>query len=86
MVTITLYARQQKRHRCIEQSFGLCGRGKAPGSRPRFLAAAEPEVDITVQFSYSVVSNSATHGLQYTRPPCLSATPGVYSNSCPLSQ
>ena len=22
---ITLYARQQKRHRCIEQSFGLCG-------------------------------------------------------------
>ena len=28
MVTITLYARQQKRHRCIEQAFGLCGRGK----------------------------------------------------------
>ena len=27
MVTKTLYARQQKRHRCIEQSFGLCGRG-----------------------------------------------------------
>ena len=27
MVTITVYARQQKRHRCIEQSFGLCGRG-----------------------------------------------------------
>ena len=27
IVTITLYARQQKRHRCIEQSFGLCGRG-----------------------------------------------------------
>ena len=23
---ITLYVRQQKRHRCIEQSFGLCGR------------------------------------------------------------
>ena len=22
----TLYAREQKRHRCIEQSFGLCGR------------------------------------------------------------
>ena len=22
-----MYARQQKRHRCIEQSFGLCGRG-----------------------------------------------------------
>ena len=28
MITITLYARQQKRHRCIEQSFGLCGRGR----------------------------------------------------------
>ena len=28
MVTITLYARQQKRHRCIEQSFGLCGESK----------------------------------------------------------
>ena len=26
MVTITLYARQQKRHRCKEQTFGLCGR------------------------------------------------------------
>ena len=26
MVMITLYARQQKRHRCIEQFFGLCGR------------------------------------------------------------
>ena len=26
MVTTTLYARKQKRHRCIEQSFGLCGR------------------------------------------------------------
>ena len=28
MVTMTLYARQQKRRRCIEQSFGLCGRGR----------------------------------------------------------
>ena len=27
MVTITLHMRQQKRHRCIEQSFGLYGRG-----------------------------------------------------------
>ena len=31
MVMITLYARQQKRHRCIEQSFGLCGRGRGRG-------------------------------------------------------
>ena len=28
MVTITLYVRQQKRHGCIEQCFGLCGRGR----------------------------------------------------------
>ena len=27
MVTTSLYARQQRRHRCMEQSFGLCGRG-----------------------------------------------------------
>ena len=26
MVTIILYARQKKRHRCIEQTFGLYGR------------------------------------------------------------
>ena len=29
MVMITLYVRQQKRHRCIEQSFGLYGRGES---------------------------------------------------------
>ena len=39
------------------------------------------------QFSYSVVSNSLLpHGLQHSRPPCASPTPGVYSNSCPLSR
>ena len=26
------------------------------------------------------------HELQYTRPPCPSPTPGVYSNSCPLTR
>ena len=26
MVTITIYARQKKRHRCIEQTLGVCGR------------------------------------------------------------
>jgi len=40
-----------------------------------------------VQFSHSVVSNSLRpHGLQHARPPCPSPTPGVYSNSCPLSR
>ena len=42
---------------------------------------------ISVQFSCSVVSDSLRpDGLQYARPPCPSPTPGVYSNSCPLSQ
>ena len=40
----------------------------------------------SVQFSRSVVSNSLrTRGPQHTRPPCPSPTPGVYSNSYPLS-
>ena len=40
----------------------------------------------SVQFSRSVVSNSLRpHGLQHARPPCPLPTPGVYSNSCPLS-
>ena len=38
-------------------------------------------------FIRSVVSNSLLpHGLQHTRPPCPSPTPGAYSNSCPLNQ
>ena len=38
------------------------------------------------QFSRSVVSISlGLHGLQHTRLPCPSTTPGAYSNSCPLS-
>ena len=41
----------------------------------------------SVQFSGSVVSDSLwPHGLQNARPPCPLPTPGVYSNSCPLSQ
>ena len=41
----------------------------------------------SVQFSHSVMSNSLRpHGLQHSRPHCLSATPGVYSNSCPSSR
>ena len=40
----------------------------------------------TVQFSRSVVSDSLRpRESQHTRPPCLSPTPRVYSNSCPSS-
>ena len=41
----------------------------------------------TVQFSRLVMSDSLQpRRLQHSRPPCPSPTPGVYSNSCPLSQ
>ena len=41
----------------------------------------------SVQFSFSVVSDSLQlHGLPHARPPCPSPTPGVYSNSWPLSR
>ena len=41
----------------------------------------------SVQFSHTVVSDSLQpHGLQHTRLPCPSPTPGAYSNSCPLSR
>ena len=40
----------------------------------------------SVQFSPSVMSDSLRpHGPQYSRPPCPSPTPRVYSNSPPLS-
>ena len=39
------------------------------------------------QFSCSIVSNSLRlHGLQHSRLPCPSPTPGVHSDSCPLSR
>ena len=41
----------------------------------------------SVQFSCSVMSDSFwPQGLQHTRLPCPSPTPGAYSNSCPSSQ
>ena len=41
----------------------------------------------SVQFSHSVVSDSLQpHEPQHARPPCSSPTPGVHSNSYPLSR
>ena len=41
----------------------------------------------SVPFSRSVMSSSLrSHGLQHTRLPCPSPTPGVHANSCPSSQ
>ena len=40
----------------------------------------------SLQFSSSVMSDSLwPHGLHHARLPCPSPTPGVYSNTCPLS-
>ena len=41
----------------------------------------------SIQFSCSVMTDSlGPHESQHARPPCPSQTPGVHSNSCPLSQ
>ena len=41
----------------------------------------------SIQFSCSVVSDSLQpHELQHARPPRLTPTPGVYSDSCPSSR
>ena len=43
--------------------------------------------ETSIQFSCSVMSDSLwPHGLQRTRHPCPSPTPGDYSHSCPLSR
>ena len=41
---------------------------------------------VTVVQSFSRVQLFVTHGLQHTRLPCPSLSPGVCSNSCPLSR
>ena len=38
------------------------------------------------QYESKVAQSLWSHGLQHARPPCLSLTPRVYTNSCPLSQ
>ena len=44
-------------------------------------------MESSVQFSCSVMSDSLwLHELQHARPPCPSPSPGVHSNSSPLSQ
>ena len=51
-----------------------------------FTMNQQGSLGLIIQFSRLVVSDSlGPHGLQHARPPCLSPTPGVYSNSCPLS-
>ena len=52
-----------------------------------FLCLSHLYVFSSVQFSHSGMSDSLQpHESQHSRPPCPSPTPGIYSNSCPLSQ
>jgi len=47
----------------------------------------QSNIHLQFQFSCSVLSNYfLPHGLQHSRPPCPSPTPGAYFKSCPLSQ
>ena len=56
-------------------------------TNPPKKSATQPAWIASVQLSHEVVSDSLRpHGLQHSRLPCLSPTPRVYSNSCPLSQ
>ena len=51
-----------------------------------FTSRATWEVNLPLQFSHSVLSDSLQpHGLQYNRPPCPSPTLGALSNSCASS-
>ena len=53
----------------------------------RVFSSIRKRVFSSVQFSSSVMSNSSRpHGLQHSRLPCPSPTPGAYSNSCPWSR
>ena len=75
----------------VNSSASLLWRAKSNRSKIPFRTVLIPwqhcHLLCSVQFSRSVVSDSSgPHGLQHARPPCPSPTPGVYSNSCPLSQ
>ena len=62
----------------------LSRRNSAPGGT--FTSSSLQYFLRSVLFIFSVLSDSLwPHGLQHTRPPCLSPTPGVYPNSCPLT-
>ena len=55
---------------------------------PSDISSSQPDHQFSsVQFSRSVMSDSLRpHELQHARPPCLSPSPGVHSNSHPLSR
>ena len=53
----------------------------------RHLLLGRKAMSNLAQFRHSVVSDSLRpRDLQHAKPPCPLPTPGVYPNSCPLSQ
>ena len=54
MLMITLYAEQKKRHRFIDQSFGLCGRRRGldvSGERHRGMCTVKGEAGYRPRFN-----------------------------------
>ena len=96
MVLKNLFAGQQWRSRHREQAYGhgkRGGEGEMYGESDmetwqKNYAIVKSNFWIqSVQFSRSVVSDPLPpHELQHARPPCPSPTPGVHSNSRPLSR
>ena len=51
-----------------------------------FTGSTDAEAETTILWSPDTKTDSlGPHGLQHSRLPCPSPTPGAYSNSCPLS-
>ena len=74
MASIKVQSRRQPKYMSMQEWI----------KKMRYIYTMENSV---TQFSCSVMSNYLQpHGLQDTRPPCPSPTPGVHTNSCPLSQ
>ena len=86
-ISSMLKSRPSFPQRCPLKKLEQCSPGL--GKRKVGLSSLEsgPPHKPSVQFTCSVMPNSLwPHGLQHARPPHPSLTPGVYSDSCPLSQ
>ena len=78
---------QGRWHCCAWTTLPAAGLQGSPKSFVRSQKQIKKKWLFIIQFSCSVMSaSSQSYGLQHTRPPCPSPTPGVYSNSCPLSR
>ena len=68
---------------CVSRD--LCGQMKNSSNRV-WLPHSLWSLSVTTCSVAKSCPSLQSHGPQHTRPPCPSPTPGVYSNSCPLSQ